>query len=105
MCTKSLATFRYLRTNGSFGAENSTVPTQRHAHEISLRRCFDPVSALSKFSLTQFELVGKTMKGALVLRVESLEQVFLVKDSLETLNYSADLFGLESRRLLLLTSS
>ena len=53
ICTKSLVTLRYLRTSGSFGVENSTVPTQRQAHEISSRRCFDQVSALSKLSLTQ----------------------------------------------------
>ena len=37
------------------------------------------------------ELVSKTMKGALVLRVKLLKQVLLVEDSLEVLDCSADL--------------
>ena len=36
------------------------------------------------------ELVGESMKGALVLRVEFLEQVFLVENSLKALDGGAD---------------
>ena len=35
------------------------------------------------------ELVGETMKGALMLRVEPLEQVLFVEDSLEALDGGA----------------
>ena len=51
------------------------------------------------------ELVGEAMKGALVLRVEFLEQVFFVKNLLGSAQLWRLLSCRESRQLLLSTSS
>ena len=80
ICTKSLVTLRYLRTSGSFGVENSTVPTQRQAHEISSRRCFDQVLALSKLSLTQLSWsANRWRECSWCSRLRFLNKCFLSK--------------------------
>ena len=50
---------------------------------------FRPGVGLVEVFADPIELVGEAMKGALVLRVESLEQVLLVEDCLEALDGGA----------------
>ena len=59
MLVRSFVTFLYRLTSGSCGVENSTVPTQRQAHEMLSRCCLDHWLALSKLSLTQLSWSAK----------------------------------------------